>query len=244
MAGARRSRRAWRQIWRYWGLILVVVMVVSLDRHLGVLPYAVMTMLVVIWSLFAAPTWCGAVNRRRGREIQYCAISVHWLHSAARQTCSGFRLTLAPRSVFTQTSPTRTRARARTATRCSTALPRLALAALGSPCGSSRRAVNLEFAASVGVLTGVSSQRPWSRCCNSICLPALTSWRQTCTPCAPPAPSLTTTLITELLTNPLAQSGSTEDPGDQSTRSGPVHHTGQLSMAWKWSGVRVLSSTT
>jgi hypothetical protein len=112
MAGARRSRRAWRQIWRYWGLILVVVMVVSLDRHLGVLPYAVMTMLVVIWSLFAAPTWCGAVNRRRGREIQYCAISVHWLHSAARQTCSGFRLTLAPRSVFTQTSPTRTRARA------------------------------------------------------------------------------------------------------------------------------------
>jgi hypothetical protein len=75
MAGARRSRRAWRQIWRYWGLILVVVMVVSLDRHLGVLPYAVMTMLVVIWSLFAAPTWCGAVNRRRGREIQYCDIS-------------------------------------------------------------------------------------------------------------------------------------------------------------------------
>jgi hypothetical protein len=24
MAGARQSRRAWRQIWRYWGLILVV----------------------------------------------------------------------------------------------------------------------------------------------------------------------------------------------------------------------------
>jgi cbb3-type cytochrome oxidase subunit 1 len=68
MAWARQSRRAWRQIWRYWGLILVVVMVVSLDRHLGVLPYAVMTMLVVICSLFAAPTWCGAVNRRRGRE--------------------------------------------------------------------------------------------------------------------------------------------------------------------------------
>jgi hypothetical protein len=84
----------------------------------------------------------------------------------------------------------------------------------------------------------VSSQRPWSRCCNSICLPALTSWRQTCTPCAPRAPSLTTTLITELLTNPLAQSGSTEDPGDQSTRSGPVHHTGQLSMAWNGSDPR------
>jgi hypothetical protein len=56
-------------------------------------------------------------------------------------------------------------------------------------------------------------------------------------PMCTPAPSLTTTLITELLTNPLVQSGSTEDPGDQSTRSGPVHHTGQLSMAWKRSGV-------
>jgi|SRR5215217_1586635 hypothetical protein len=72
MARRRRSRRPWRQIWRYWGLILVVVMVVSLDRHLGVLPYAIMTLLVVIWSLFVAPTWCGAVNRRRGREIEYC----------------------------------------------------------------------------------------------------------------------------------------------------------------------------
>jgi len=47
-------------------------MVVSLDSHLGVLPYAIMTLLVVIWALFVAPTWCGAVNRRRGREIQYC----------------------------------------------------------------------------------------------------------------------------------------------------------------------------
>jgi hypothetical protein len=120
-----------------------------------------------------------------------------------------------------------------------TAEPRRTTAVLETSVGA-RHGVGLprylEFAASVGVLTGVSSQRPWSRCCNSICLPALTSWRQTCTPCAPPAPTLTTTLITELLTNPLAQSGSTEDPGDQSTRSGPVHHTGQLSMAWKRSG--------
>jgi hypothetical protein len=72
MARGRLSRRAWRQVWRYWGLILVVVMVVSLDNHLGVLPYAIMTLSVVLWALFVAPTWCGAVNRRRGSEIQYC----------------------------------------------------------------------------------------------------------------------------------------------------------------------------
>ena len=51
--------------------------------------------------------------------------------------------------------------------------------------------------------------------------------------------SLTTTLITKLLTNPLARSPSTADAGDQSPASGPVHHTGRLSMAWKRSGVRV-----
>jgi hypothetical protein len=44
---------------------------------------------------------------------------------------------------------------------------------------------------------------------------------------------LTTTLVTKLLTNPLAQSRSTEDAGDHSPVSGPLHHTGRLSMAWK-----------
>jgi hypothetical protein len=40
-------------------------------------------------------------------------------------------------------------------------------------------------------------------------------------------------LITELLTNALAQSRSTEGTGNHSPASGPVHHTGRLSMAWK-----------
>jgi hypothetical protein len=50
---------------------------------------------------------------------------------------------------------------------------------------------------------------------------------------------LTRTLLTKLLTNPLAQSQSTTDTGDRSPASAPVHHTGRLSMAWKRSGVRV-----
>jgi hypothetical protein len=48
-----------------------------------------------------------------------------------------------------------------------------------------------------------------------------------------------TTLITKLLTNPLAQSRSTGDAGDHSPASKPLHHTARLSMAWKRSGVRV-----
>ena len=27
---------------------------------------------VVLWSLFMAPAWCGAVNRTPGREIEFC----------------------------------------------------------------------------------------------------------------------------------------------------------------------------
>jgi hypothetical protein len=44
--------------------------------------------------------------------------------------------------------------------------------------------------------------------------------------------SLTTTLITKLLTNALAQSRSAADSGDQSPASGPVYLTGRLPMAW------------
>jgi hypothetical protein len=55
--------------------------------------------------------------------------------------------------------------------------------------------------------------------------------------------SLTTTLITKLLTNPLAQSRLTADSGCQSPASGLDHLTGRLSMAWKTSGSSLLSPT-
>ena len=61
----------WR-VWRYWGLILIAVMVVGLDKKWGVLPYVFMSLLVLTWVLFGAPTRCGAVNRRRGKEVEYC----------------------------------------------------------------------------------------------------------------------------------------------------------------------------
>ena len=66
------ATRAKVGVWRYWGLILIAVMLVSIDQHLGVLPYLAMTILIVIWALFGAPTWCGAVNRKRGKDPEYC----------------------------------------------------------------------------------------------------------------------------------------------------------------------------
>ncbi len=57
------------KVWRYWGLILIAIMVIGLDRSWGVLLYVFMSLLVFLWMLFGAPTSCGAVDRRRG---EYC----------------------------------------------------------------------------------------------------------------------------------------------------------------------------
>jgi hypothetical protein len=59
------------RLWRYWGLAVVAIMVIGLGWFHAA-PYIVMTLLVVVWSLFAAPTWCGAVNRTHGNEVEYC----------------------------------------------------------------------------------------------------------------------------------------------------------------------------
>jgi hypothetical protein len=79
-----------------------------------------------------------------------------------------------------------------------------------------------------------------------MCAPTVQPGRATCTSITPRARpirstpclrnetlSLTTTLITKLLTNPLAQSRLTADSGYQSPASGPDNLTGRLSMAWK-----------
>ena len=50
---------------------MVAVMVVGLGG-LSVAAYVVMALLVIIWTLFAAPVWCGAINRERGRGVEYC----------------------------------------------------------------------------------------------------------------------------------------------------------------------------
>jgi hypothetical protein len=51
--------------------VLVAIMVIFLGG-LQAAAYVVMTLLVIVWALFSAPTWCGAVNRQRGGEVEYC----------------------------------------------------------------------------------------------------------------------------------------------------------------------------
>jgi hypothetical protein len=51
--------------------VLVAIMVILLGG-LPAAAYVVMTLLVVVWALFSAPTWCGAVNRTRSNEVEYC----------------------------------------------------------------------------------------------------------------------------------------------------------------------------
>jgi hypothetical protein len=72
MSRSRWLRRASRsRAWRYWGLVLVAIMVIGLGG-LPVAAYVVMTLLVIVWTLFAAPVWCGAVNMEHGRGVEYC----------------------------------------------------------------------------------------------------------------------------------------------------------------------------
>ena len=72
IAKRRRSRNR-RTNARRTGLILVVLLLLLLPNDevdsaivLG------LSVAVVLWSLFLAPAWCGAVNRKRGREIEFC----------------------------------------------------------------------------------------------------------------------------------------------------------------------------
>jgi len=58
---------------RYWGVVVAIM--IATGAILGgpsAAFYAAMTVLVIVWSLVSAPSWCGAVNRRRGGEIEYC----------------------------------------------------------------------------------------------------------------------------------------------------------------------------
>jgi hypothetical protein len=58
---------------RYWGVVVAII--IAIGDILGgpsAAFYAAMTVLVIVWSLGAAPSWCGALNRRRGDEMEYC----------------------------------------------------------------------------------------------------------------------------------------------------------------------------
>jgi hypothetical protein len=67
------ASRSTSKLWRYWGYIVLVVLIVSLStKGFGPGVYAFLVGLLIFYVLFQAPVWCGAVNRKRSREIEYC----------------------------------------------------------------------------------------------------------------------------------------------------------------------------
>ncbi len=68
------SRRRNSRLWRYWGYIVLGVLVLGVaTAALGPVAIAVMTALVILYSLFQAPVTCGAVNRTSATgSKEYC----------------------------------------------------------------------------------------------------------------------------------------------------------------------------
>lgn len=57
----------------------MALLLYALTLDLGAGIYVLMTGLIVVWSLFSAPTFCGAINRKRGKSLEYCRENTHGL---------------------------------------------------------------------------------------------------------------------------------------------------------------------
>jgi hypothetical protein len=52
-----------RSLWRFWGYgVLVVMLLAVLGHYTG----------PAFYVLFSAPVYCGAINRKRGTEVEFC----------------------------------------------------------------------------------------------------------------------------------------------------------------------------
>ncbi len=60
-------------MWQYWGYALFIVLILSVaTAQVGPGISALMTALLIGYVLFQAPVWCGAQNRTRGQNVEYC----------------------------------------------------------------------------------------------------------------------------------------------------------------------------
>jgi hypothetical protein len=78
------ASRTASKLWQYWGYIPLILIVLSLGAK-GVGPgvYLFLMGLLVLYILFQAPVWCGAINRKRGREVEDCR-KTHSVRSTVR----------------------------------------------------------------------------------------------------------------------------------------------------------------
>ncbi|MGW4947204.1 hypothetical protein ACWEOZ_37090 [Actinoplanes sp. NPDC004185] len=61
------------KLWRFWGYGVLAVLLLSLGSNaFGPVLYAVLVGLLIFFVLFQAPVYCGAINRRRGADVEFC----------------------------------------------------------------------------------------------------------------------------------------------------------------------------
>jgi hypothetical protein len=67
------ASRSKSKLWRYWGYGVLAILLLSLGSNaFGPGLYAVLVGLLIFFTLFQAPVYCGAVNRKRGAQIEFC----------------------------------------------------------------------------------------------------------------------------------------------------------------------------
>src|SRR3954447_8495547 len=61
------------KLWRFWGYGVLAILLLSLGSNaFGPGIYAVLVGLLIFFVLFQAPVYCGAINRRRGGDVEFC----------------------------------------------------------------------------------------------------------------------------------------------------------------------------
>jgi hypothetical protein len=67
------ASRSKSKLWRYWGYGVLAILLLSLGSNaFGPGLYAVLVGLLIFFILFQAPVYCGAINRKRGKQVEFC----------------------------------------------------------------------------------------------------------------------------------------------------------------------------
>ncbi|MFD6640504.1 hypothetical protein ACFWDN_32370 [Micromonospora chalcea] len=67
------ASRGRSKLWQYWGYAVLALLLLSLGNNaIGPGIYAVLVGLLIIFVLFQAPVYCGAINRKRGGVVEFC----------------------------------------------------------------------------------------------------------------------------------------------------------------------------
>jgi hypothetical protein len=61
------------KLWRYWGYGVLAILLLSLGSNaFGPAIYGILVGLLIFFVLFQAPVYCGAINRKRGKDVEFC----------------------------------------------------------------------------------------------------------------------------------------------------------------------------